>query len=278
MSDSTGVALTLLAIAPLLVLGAWYIAIESFAGPSHEILESVPKNVNGSAIQKDLNSQRVREKFQKKRTGDYPRKRNFDELFVLWASITLLVAIFTSLYWERVRGVLALGGLVTLLIMIYEKRRMKSRSVQEEIQVELELPQVIQTICLLISAGISPIKALQIISQGSNSLIARDFREVILDVSEGHSAYGALDKLLVSSTSSGMRRFVTSLIVAIERGSPLVPVLVSLVRDSQSEWRTRLLKNAGKAEIGLMIPVVFLLLPLSVLFALFPSLLELQSI
>jgi tight adherence protein C len=38
-----------------------------------------------------------------------------------------------------------------------------------------------------------------------------------------------------------------------------------------------MLRRAGKAEIALLLPVVFLLLPISVLFALFPSITQLQA-
>jgi len=37
------------------------------------------------------------------------------------------------------------------------------------------------------------------------------------------------------------------------------------------------LQRAGKAEISLMIPIVFLILPISILFALFPSFEQLNS-
>jgi tight adherence protein C len=35
--------------------------------------------------------------------------------------------------------------------------------------------------------------------------------------------------------------------------------------------KSEIMDRAGKAEIGLMIPVVFLILPISILFALWPS-------
>ena len=59
--------------------------------------------------------------------------------------------------------------------------------------------------------------------------------------------------------------------IAVERGSPLVDVVNRQVEEVRNEERSRLLEAAGKAEIALMIPVVFLILPISVLFALWPS-------
>jgi len=72
--------------------------------------------------------------------------------------------------------------------------------------------------------------------------------------------------------STSIRRFVDSLIISLARGTPLVETLSHTVQESRNHERVRLLTAAGKAEINMMIPVVFLILPVSILFALFPSL------
>jgi tight adherence protein C len=46
--------------------------------------------------------------------------------------------------------------------------------------------------------------------------------------------------------------------------------------ESRNQERVRLLAAAGKSEITMMIPVVFLILPVSILFALYPSLMNLN--
>jgi len=46
--------------------------------------------------------------------------------------------------------------------------------------------------------------------------------------------------------------------------------------EARSVQRNRVLSAAGKAEISMMIPVVFLILPISILFALWPSLANLN--
>ena len=251
--DSIDLALTLLTIAPIFILGIWYVTIESFAGSDQLIRIRKSKNLRSSVS-------------------------SFNERFITWSILTLIATLILTLTWERLRPAIFLAAMTALSLGIFQRNREKQTAKLAVSQIELELPQVIQTICLLVSAGISPTKSLEIISRGSSSMIAREFKVAIKGVAEGLSAVSSLDRLLTKTKSSGMRRFLTTLIVSIERGTPLVPVLISLARDSQAEWRTELLKRAGRAEIGLMIPVVFLLLPLSVLFALFPSILELQSL
>ena len=57
-----------------------------------------------------------------------------------------------------------------------------------------------------------------------------------------------------------------------ETGYYLVEVLQSHAKEAQGIERNRILSLASKSEISMMIPVVFLILPISILFALWPSL------
>lgn len=152
-----------------------------------------------------------------------------------------------------------------------EQRRWKKR-------VDSELPGIIQALTLMISAGVSPIRAMQAISNRSSSVVADELRHLVGEVMDGKSTVKAIDDFARRIDSAASRRFSNALSVAIERGTPLVPVLTALLKDSQVHSRNELLRRAGKAEIALMLPVVFLLLPISVLFALFPSLTQLQSL
>ena len=59
---------------------------------------------------------------------------------------------------------------------------------------------------------------------------------------------------------------------AISRGVPLVDVLQSQAREAKNAQRNRIISIASKSEVSMMVPVVFLILPISILFALWPSL------
>ena len=61
------------------------------------------------------------------------------------------------------------------------------------------------------------------------------------------------------------------MIVAVERGTPLAEVLRAQAQDVREEGRRAVMEEGGKKEIAMMIPVVFLVLPITVLFALFPG-------
>ena len=59
--------------------------------------------------------------------------------------------------------------------------------------------------------------------------------------------------------------------VAIERGTPLVDVLHAQAADVREATRRDLIEAGGRKEVAMMIPVVFLILPVTVVFAFFPG-------
>jgi tight adherence protein C len=157
------------------------------------------------------------------------------------------------------------------------RRREKQSLAQITRDIESEISAQIQLLTILISSGISPARSIELISERSNSVSSRALRTVVEDIQKGLSVVEALDHLKNRYASNSLRRFITSLILGIERGSALSPILISQVRDSRLAQKTEIMQKAGKAEIGLMIPVVFLILPISILFALWPSFNQLGS-
>jgi tight adherence protein C len=60
-------------------------------------------------------------------------------------------------------------------------------------------------------------------------------------------------------------------VVAIERGTPLSDVLRAQAVDAREARKRQLLEAGGRKEIAMMLPVVFLVLPTTVVFALYPG-------
>ena len=64
--------------------------------------------------------------------------------------------------------------------------------------------------------------------------------------------------------------------VALERGTPLAQVLRAQAQDVREEGRRLVVESAGRKEIQMLVPVVFLILPVTILFAVYPGLLYLR--
>lgn len=200
------------------------------------------------------------------------------DLSVGFIATSVLIAVgILFVTWREVGTVwicliMVIGGYVLL-----QQRKAETENKNWQKKVDLELPGITQAITLMISAGISPVRAMQLVSGRSESLVAQELRSIVDEVMEGESAVRAIDNFARRVGSPGSRRFSNSISIAIERGTPLVPVLTALLKDAQVDSKNEMLRRAGKAEIALLLPVVFLLLPISVLFALFPSITQLQA-
>ena len=73
-------------------------------------------------------------------------------------------------------------------------------------------------------------------------------------------------------------RFVDGMVVALERGTPIAEVLRAQAADARSGERNRLMELAGRKDVAMLVPVVFLILPTVVLVALYPGFTSLQLI
>ncbi|NKY41660.1 type II secretion system F family protein, partial [Cellulomonas septica] len=86
----------------------------------------------------------------------------------------------------------------------------------------------------------------------------------------------ALDGLADRTGLPALARFAEGVAVAVERGTPLAEVLRAQAQDVREEVRRDLMETGGRKEVAMMVPVVFLILPVTVAFAVFPSLLVLR--
>jgi tight adherence protein C len=73
-------------------------------------------------------------------------------------------------------------------------------------------------------------------------------------------------------------RFVDGLVVAVERGTPLAEVLRAQAADVREQRKRQLIEAGGRKEVLMLVPVVFLILPVVVLFALYPGYFSLTQI
>jgi tight adherence protein C len=192
--------------------------------------------------------------------------------FAIALVLFLLVVDFRSL------RIFAPISITLLLFVHWSAQREKELKKRWQSEIDRELPIAVQIVAILVSSGVSPIRAIALVAENSNARLAGQFMEIVNDVKSGGSMIGALDGFSRRVNSNVSRRFANTISMALERGSPLAGVLIEFVRDARNDERTQTQRKAGKAEIGLMIPVVFLILPISVLFALWPSLIRLSSI
>ena len=139
-----------------------------------------------------------------------------------------------------------------------------------------ELTRILQMCSIMISAGESPMSALRYISQRSTGTLSTLINKELKNLEADGNLIKTFEYLAVTSGSKQVRRLGNSLQVAINRGSPLLQVIQNQVLSINKEIHTNLLRRSGQKEIALLIPVVFLILPVSILFAVWPSIYSLN--
>jgi tight adherence protein C len=150
--------------------------------------------------------------------------------------------------------------------------RWLTREVRErEARILAELPTVAELLALAVTAGEGPAGALDRVSQLSGGELAAELRRALAEARAGMPLTAALDSIAQRTSIPALARFVDGMVIAIERGTPLADVLRAQAVDVREAGKRALLESGGRKEIAMMIPVVFLILPVTVLFALFPG-------
>ena len=140
-----------------------------------------------------------------------------------------------------------------------------------------ELPTILEFLTLSLSAGEGILDSIRRVSRTSSGELSREFAGVVADVHTGVPIAAALQTLSRGIQLPEVTRFVDQVTGALDRGSPLAEVLRAQAQDSRDQTKRTLLELAGKKEVAMLVPLVFLILPMTVLFAVFPGLVVLQS-
>jgi tight adherence protein C len=139
-----------------------------------------------------------------------------------------------------------------------------------------ELPTAIDLMTLSIMAGESVPAAFARVAKVLRAGIGSEFDSVVADIRAGSSTVDALDEMRRRLPLPGVARLVDALITGIERGAPLADVLRAQADDGREMRRRMLLEMGGRREVLMLVPVVFLILPVVVVFALLPGLVSLD--
>jgi len=236
--------------------------------PMHEV-----KHLAGRTKDRSLVKSRI---FELNR-GSQVEYEEFRYLQFLYTSIAMLIVFaIASLGHQSIVTTFLLSISIAAVTYLYIDRTLTTAVRKQRNAIEAEFPAVIEMLTLAISAGESPLTAFKRIAENSHGHLSVKFRLVIARVHQGIPFHSALDLMGRDLNSPLVRKFIDAMVNAMVRGAPITEVLVRHAQEARDHQRNRVLAAAGKAEISMMIPVVFLILPISILFALWPSLTNLN--
>jgi Flp pilus assembly protein TadB len=171
----------------------------------------------------------------------------------------------------EIANLLSVSNYAKQLSWLKQLIRKLTGSEVKESEINEELVNILQMLSIMISAGESPMMALRYISQRSVGYIPKLIDQSFSKYEGGRNLAQTLEQIAVATGSSQVRRLTNSIQIAIQRGTPILDVLNNQVQSLNKQINLALLKKSGKSEIALLVPVVFLILPVSISFAIWPS-------
>ena len=154
--------------------------------------------------------------------------------------------------------------------------RLSTQVKNRERQVLTEFPTIAELLALSVAAGESPVSALDRVVRRSHGALSDDLADVLAQIRTGEPVGPAFESLARATGLPIVARFATGVTVAMERGTPLADVLHAQAADVREAGRRLLIETAARKEIAMMAPVVFFVLPVTILFAFYPGVLGLR--
>ena len=187
--------------------------------------------------------------------------------FALGSALVIVLSITGRLAPPAVVVPVLLAACAVIGVDMLLTSRVKSRLAR----LSDELPTTLEFLALCLSAGEGFLDALRRVAAIGSGELTQELRQVVLAVGTGSPLADALGEMASRLRLPGLSRAVDQIVAALEHGAPLAAVLHAQAADAREDAKRSLIEQAGRREILMMLPLVFLILPLSVMFAVFPG-------
>jgi tight adherence protein C len=194
------------------------------------------------------------------------------------AGVSLIVLAPTIVTRPHLATIILVGGIALGAVAgaWLSDRRLHQAAAKRHGELLDQFPTMVELLALTLSAGQSLPNALDRVSQRAGGALGGEWRRVLAQVDLGaplgHALKESADRMAVPEISA----LVDHLVYASERGSPLAEIVRSHSTDARAQRLRAIVERSGKAEIAMLVPLVMLILPITVLFAVWPGLQALQ--
>ena len=168
-------------------------------------------------------------------------------------------------------GMLAFCAVLGVLGVLARDTYLTSQVRRRERRLLNELPTVAELLALSVAAGEGPAAALDRVARACRGELAEELKRVLAETRAGETLIRALDALADRTGLLALSRFADGLAVALERGTPLADVLRAQAGDIREAGRRELIESGARREVAMMVPVIFLVLPVTIAFAFYPG-------
>lgn len=193
-------------------------------------------------------------------------------------SAAVLVVLMGLQQLRKPFAAMLLIGIAAVSGWLIADMRLSSRVRARQRAAAVALPAFVEAIALAVGAGAALPHALQIVADRTSGVLTDGLRTTVHALRDGRSFDSAMAEFGARFPFPSMIRFIDALHIAMDRGTPVVDVLHAQAADARQESRRLLLESAGRREVGMLIPVIFFVLPAVVVVALYPGFTELSSL
>lgn len=200
---------------------------------------------------------------------------------VLWGLVAFAVAAAFGVMRSLAAptspvALLVLCGVAFAVGVVARDNWLSSQVKARERRILEEFPTIAELLALAVAAGESPVAALDRVVRRSGGELSTELARVLAAIRTGEPVSSAFDDLAARTGLPLVSRFAQGIAIAMERGTPLADVLHAQAADVREAGRRELIEVAARREVVMMVPVVFLVLPVTVMFAFWPGLVGLH--
>ena len=200
---------------------------------------------------------------------------------LLWGIGGLAAGVLAAIGVVRSQPVAAVVPVAVVLVfgvlgIVLREALLTRAAKRRQARMTEELPVVLEFLTLSLSAGEGVLDAIRRIARISGGELSAELATVVTSVNTGLPLADTLNRLASDLELPSFTRCVDQMVGALERGTPLAEVLRAQAQDARDDMKRDLLELAGRKEVAMLVPLVFLILPVTIAFAIFPGIFVLQ--
>lgn len=139
-------------------------------------------------------------------------------------------------------------------------------------QVLFELPDFLELFSVALSSGETIHSSLRRVVPRVGGLLGNELSAALRAIDFGSDIESELNLLAQRLPQQQLVETCNKVVISLRRGTPLALMLAQQADSVRQEVVNEFTKRAGKNETRMLIPLVFLILPVTILFAIYPSL------
>jgi tight adherence protein C len=193
---------------------------------------------------------------------------------VLGTATLAIVGLFIGhsvLVHVAVAALTALCGWRIPLILVHR------RAIRRAVEIEREVPNLIDQIVVMLEAGVSFSSSLQISAERLKGALGQEMRLALQEQRMGASLTDSLNHLRRRVESSNLKSFARAVVQGERLGVSIGQVMRDLAIEMRKRRRQMAEEQAQKTPVKLLLPLVFLILPTMFIVVLAPAALNVME-